>query len=200
MGHGTSQLGRPREFEEAEALAQATSAFWSLGYAGTSYAVLENATGLHRQSLRYAFGDKAALFERVVSDYTDKKVGHVVERLRRPGPALANIRAVFEIWAADADHPSRRGCLMVNAMAELGATDGAAVRAIERANDRLIAGFESAFAAARRAGEVRAELDPHVLAVQALTLGDGLMLQSRSGAAGRVARQVFDAFLDQIAA
>src|SRR5687768_14937717 len=115
--------GRPRSFDEAEALENAMRVFWAHGYAGTSYPALEEATGLHRQSLRYAFGDKAQLFERAITHYADRKAGGVIETLRQPGPALDNIKSVFALWARDADHPSRYGCLMVNALAELGGSD-----------------------------------------------------------------------------
>jgi len=124
-------LGRPRSFDEADALEKAMQVFWSHGFAGASYPALEAATGLHRQSLRYAFGDKAALFERVIGHYADRKVGGVAAILSRSGAALDNVRAVFELWGRDANHPSRHGCLMVNALAELGNGGMVAVKAID---------------------------------------------------------------------
>ncbi|MEL6262374.1 MAG: TetR/AcrR family transcriptional regulator [Cyanobacteria bacterium J06626_6] len=46
-----------------------TQVFWQQGFAKTTYADLEKATGLHRQSLVYAFGDKKALFESAIDYY-----------------------------------------------------------------------------------------------------------------------------------
>lgn len=180
MQDKTSQPGRPRSFDESETLSKAVTVFWENGFVGASYSALEEATGLHRQSLRYAFGDKDRLFEQVVSHYAERKIEEVVRLLTRPRSPLDNIRSVFALWATDARHPSRRGCLMVNVLAELGSSDKIAIRAIALANRRLIDAFERAFRDARREGEIRADLDARALAVQALALGDGLLLHSRS--------------------
>ncbi|MEL6158735.1 MAG: TetR/AcrR family transcriptional regulator [Cyanobacteria bacterium J06623_5] len=61
--------GRPREFDHNATLAKITQVFWQQGFAKTTYADLEKATGLHRQSLVYAFGDKKALFESAIDYY-----------------------------------------------------------------------------------------------------------------------------------
>lgn len=192
-------LGRPRSFDEADALEKATRVFRSHGYAGTSYSALEAATGLHRQSLRYAFGDKAELFKRVIGHYADRKVGGVAAILNRSGAALDNLRAVFALWSRDANHPSRQGCLMVNALAELGSGGMAAVKAIDRANRTLIEAFVRAFATAQEEGAVRADLDPQLLARQAVALGDGFMVHGRSGSIAKFADKAFAGFLSQIA-
>lgn len=161
-------------------MSKAVTVFWEHGFAGASYSALEDATGLHRQSLRYAFGDKDRLFEQVVSHYAEQKVGEVVRLLKRSNSPLGNIRSVFSLWATDARHPSRRGCLMVNVLAELGSSDKIAIRAITVANRKLVDAFEQAFSNAQRAGEIRSDLKSHDLAVQAMTLGDGFLLHSRS--------------------
>jgi TetR/AcrR family transcriptional regulator, transcriptional repressor for nem operon len=192
-------IGRPRSFDEAEALDKATDVFWAHGYAGTSYPALELATGLHRQSLRYAFGDKAALFERVVEHYADRKIGSVAAMLNRPGAAIENVKSVFAVWTKDANHPSRRGCMMVNALAELGQADTVAAAAIDRGNQKLIAAFARALEIAKAQGAVRPDLDARVLASQAVALGDGFMVHSRSGHVAKLAEAAFAGFLRQIA-
>jgi TetR/AcrR family transcriptional repressor of nem operon len=199
MKPAPNNLGRPRSFDEAEALDRATQVFWSNGYAGTTYPALESATGLHRQSLRYAFGDKAALFERVIDHYADRKVGGVTALLQRPGAALDSVKAVFALWARDANHPSRSGCLMVNALTELGNDGGVATKAINRANQTLIDAFVQAFTAAQEQGSVRTDLNPQVLARQAVAMGDGFMVHGRSGGIAEFADETFASFLSQIA-
>jgi len=191
--------GRPRSFDEADVLDRATQLFWAHGFGATSYPALELATGLHRQSLRYAFGDKAALFERVIVYYAERKVGGVAAILNRSGEAIANIAAVFALWGRDANHPSRQGCLMVNALAERGNGGLLAVEAIDRANRNLIDAFRCAFTTAQRQGSVRGDLSPHVLARQAVALGDGFMVHGRSGGIAEYADEVFANFLSQIA-
>jgi TetR/AcrR family transcriptional regulator, transcriptional repressor for nem operon len=64
---------REREFDEAEVLDRVANTFSSFGYGGTSVAMLASATGLGKQSLYNAFGDKRALYllavERAVARY-----------------------------------------------------------------------------------------------------------------------------------
>lgn len=200
MSRERTPAGRPRSFDEAEALDRAVAVFWDHGFGGASYPAIEAATGLHRQSLRYAFGDKAALFRRAMERYAARKTDEMLAALTGAATPLAGLAAAFALWTRDAEHPQGRGCLIVNAMAELGPEDSPAMAAARRASLRLRSGFEAAFRAAQEAGEVRRGLDPAILAAQAVALGDGLIVQGRGGVGPGAAAQVFDAFLTQLRA
>ena len=62
-------IGRKRQFDEDTVLERATEVFWRRGFAATSVDDLVHATGLGRGSLYGAFGNKEALFIRVVDHY-----------------------------------------------------------------------------------------------------------------------------------
>jgi TetR/AcrR family transcriptional repressor of nem operon len=186
--------GRPRSFDETQALERAMHVFWAKGYQHTSYPELEAATGLHRQSLRYAFGDKAGLFRRAVEHYARGRLDTVGALLHRPGPAAANIRAVFDFWAGDA-RATGRGCLMVNSLAEFADALGAVAPVLAATNRGLLSAFTDAFRAAQAEGAVRADIDPDILAAQGLALGDGLMLHARNGGLHADPAALLEAFL-----
>ena len=59
-------MGRPRGFDEQDAVAAATTVFRERGYAATSVDDLVAATGVHRGSLYGVFGSKHGLFLRVL--------------------------------------------------------------------------------------------------------------------------------------
>src|SRR5687768_12471033 len=59
-------IGGKRQFDEETVLERATEVFWRRGFAATSVDDLVHATGLGRGSLYGAFGNKEALFIRVV--------------------------------------------------------------------------------------------------------------------------------------
>src|SRR5688572_658461 len=105
--------GRPRTFDDREVLDRAALLFWQNGYAGTGLADLERATGLGRQSLYGAFGDKRALFEKVIQHYeaTVLRPG-IRDVLEAPGSARANIERLFELWVQAAGAPDFKGCLV----------------------------------------------------------------------------------------
>lgn len=187
--------GRPRSFDETEALANAMEAFWAAGYGATTYADLEAATGLRRQSLIYAFGDKQAMFEKALALYAQRRVEESVRRLDAAGAPLENVRAVFEGWRRDAENDRRRGCLMVNTAGEFGAREPAIAARYAAASERLVRAFERCFARARAEGALRSDADPKSLARLAVAAGDGALLQARALSDARQATEAFEAFL-----
>lgn len=113
-------MGRTRRFDENAALEQATELFWRRGYAATTYPILEAQTGISGRSLIHCFGDKEALFIRVLEKYS----ADVAERLAQQGCGGSKSIIAFFQSLADAadDSPLNGGCLMVNSVGELGAT------------------------------------------------------------------------------
>ncbi len=195
MDEAGAPAGRPRGFDAARALDRAMSVFWDYGYARASYALLEAETGLHRQSLRYAFGDKEALFRRAIERYAERRGDEILAALTGGATPLAGIEAAFALWVRAADHRLGRGCLIVNAMAERGLQNSPAMIAARGGAARVRAGFEAAFRAAQEAGEIRRGPDPATLAVHAAALADGLIVNGRGGALHGAAGPVLAGFL-----
>ncbi|MDX2009332.1 MAG: TetR/AcrR family transcriptional regulator [Myxococcaceae bacterium] len=77
-------MARERDFDEDEVLAATTAAFTRHGYAATSLSVLLDATGLGKQSLYNAFGDKRSLYL--------KSVDAAVARFSRVADAMSAAR------------------------------------------------------------------------------------------------------------
>src|ERR1700737_5635229 len=115
MRHNESsgRPGRPRSFDIDQALDRALQVFWRKGYEGTSLSDLTKAVGVNRPSLYAAFGDKEALFRKVLGRYLDGPAAYTQEALKEP-----TARAVIERLlrgAADLNTAPRNpgGCLMV---------------------------------------------------------------------------------------
>lgn len=198
MTNKHSHLGRPRSFDTEEALDAAVETFHRDGLAGATYERLEEATGLRRQSLVYAFGDKRALFQAALLRYADARVGAIVDCLSDADSPADGIRQAFALWLSDArdgDHP---GCLLVNTAGEIGGSDGELAACVEAATARLVRAFTDAFTRARAAGEVKAESEATVLAQMAVALGDGALLHARSAGNAKLAEGSFKAFLETV--
>src|SRR5690606_20762283 len=99
---GAMPGGRPRTFDEDEALDRAMRVFWARGYERTSLPELLDAMGIARQSLYHAFGDKRALFLRCLDRYAAEAARPTLERLRAPGRAIDALLDVVRDWG--------RGC------------------------------------------------------------------------------------------
>src|SRR5450432_2916250 len=76
------KMGRPRTFREEDALDAAMRVFWEKGYEGASLDDLTQAMGINRSSLYSSFGDKAALFRRVIDRYGAGPIAYLWEALR----------------------------------------------------------------------------------------------------------------------
>src|SRR6266436_255719 len=82
MQHGTKQRyrgGRPREFDEDEALERMQRRLWTTGLSGVSVDGIARSAGLNRPSLAAAFGDKDAIYAQAAARYA----GMMDERLSR---------------------------------------------------------------------------------------------------------------------
>src|SRR5436305_7216302 len=112
-------MARPREFDETAAVEKAMHAFWAHGYEATSTQDLCAATGLGRSSVYNTFTSKRTLFQRSLAHYTTTQLARRKAILDGPGTAAERIAMVLDS-AVEADVESRRrGCLVVNTLAEL---------------------------------------------------------------------------------
>ncbi|HMH35803.1 MAG TPA: helix-turn-helix domain-containing protein, partial [Streptosporangiaceae bacterium] len=77
--------GRPRGFDVDEALDRALEVFWRQGYEGTALSDLTAAMGISRPSLYATFGNKEALFRKVLDRYADGPAAYAARALELPG-------------------------------------------------------------------------------------------------------------------
>src|ERR1700745_4494466 len=85
--------GRPRNFDESEALRKATQIFWSKSYDGVAIDDLIAGMGVGRQSLYSTFGDKRTLFLRVLRAYAERKGALAAKALLSPGTLRDSLAA-----------------------------------------------------------------------------------------------------------
>src|SRR5271168_1357096 len=82
--NATRPRGRPRSFDELDALGKAIQVFWSKGYDGVTIDDLVAAMGVGKPSLYAVFGDKRTLFLRVLKAYAEKKGSLAAKALLSP--------------------------------------------------------------------------------------------------------------------
>jgi TetR/AcrR family transcriptional repressor of nem operon len=189
-------MARPREFDEASVLDAALAVFWSKGFDGASIEDLVEATGLGRASLYGAFGDKRALFERVLDHYaTAASAGDAVPEGASPNEALRTLTARWVKLACAPDHP--RGCFLqqsciVDASAPM-ARDltTRAARTRRKLLERIIADGQ-------RTGAFASGTSPHDLAGFLLTVQQGIAASARIGASQRELEAVMEVALGRV--
>jgi len=172
--------GRPRSFEIDDVLGRAMLVFWKKGYEATGLVELEQATGLGRQSLYGAFGDKRGLFLRVIEHYFDHVLKPGIDVLDAPGSARDNLERIFGAWEATAAAPGFHGCLLGNSVPELVSKDEELSAVLLRKLELLEAAFARALRRAKRDGEIAADLDVKNVARSLLTIAQGLAVVARA--------------------
>jgi TetR/AcrR family transcriptional regulator, transcriptional repressor for nem operon len=189
-------MGRRREFRVDDVLAKATEVFWRRGYAATAMSDVYEATGLKPGSLYAVFKDKEELFRRCFEAYAD--------RFRLTLPADRSGLPAIEAWLKlqallAADDPDRRGCLIVNTLAER-EVHSEATRALAHGRLQEIRDF---FVRHLSLADAREELAPGRVvepAADALVGAVvGMMALARAGADRRMIEHVADAAVAQIA-
>ena len=131
-------MARPRSFDPDEALDHARDVFWRKGFQSTSLDDITAATGLGKPSLYAAFGDKSALFLKVLDRYHQRIIANA-ERILNEGPSA---RDAIERWLTGfvpfcSGVRGTRGCLSINTAAD-GVSDHKRVRnRVERFNRKL---------------------------------------------------------------
>jgi len=172
--------GRPRSFDEAEALEKATQVFRSKGYDGVTIDDLVAGMGVGRPSLYAVFGDKRAIFMRALRAYAERTGALVAKALLSPG-TLRDSLASFLRQAVESatERGSAPGCLLV-CVAPL--VNDAEVRKFARnAAAAAVALVEGRFRDGISAGEIPSDFPVAVRASQVMDLGRGLTMRAQMG-------------------
>jgi AcrR family transcriptional regulator len=171
-------MARPRSFDPDEALDLARDVFWQNGFQGTSLDDITAATGIAKPSLYAAFGDKNALFLKVLDRYHARIVANA-ERIINEGPSA---RDAIERWLTGfvpfcSGVKGSRGCLSVNTASD-GASDQKEVRnRIARFNRRLEQLLSNRLRADR--AQFPAAFDPDDAAHAIMAIYVGLMVLAK---------------------
>jgi AcrR family transcriptional regulator len=124
-------MARPRSFDIDDALAAATHVFLTRGFDGATLEDLTGAMGVNKPSLYAAFGDKSALYAKVLEGYGTTALS-AMEAALETGDTLEEagrnlLRGAIEIYAPP--RGEHLGCLVATTATTVAATTPA-VRAV----------------------------------------------------------------------
>jgi AcrR family transcriptional regulator len=188
----TRPAGRPRSFDSDGVLDRALKVFWRKGYEGASLADLTTAMGINRPSLYAAFGDKEALFRKVLDRYAQGPGAHALHALNEP-----TSRAVVEkLLRGGADllttPGSPHGCLLVQGALTCGNSADSMRRELISRRTAGEAALRRRFTRAKAEGDLSPDANPANLARYIATLINGMSVQATGGATRSELRRVAD--------
>lgn len=173
-------MARPREFDEAAVLKEAQQCFWEHGYEATSVRDLAARTGLTSASLYNAFGDKRALYGRVLDNYVDATLGERLQRIEGHLPPREAIAAFFnEVIARTLSDRQRKGCMLVNSALEMAPHDLEFRDAVADVFKRVEQFFLRCVCAGQKDGTITQAQSPEDLARMMLSVHLGIRVLAR---------------------
>lgn len=172
-------MGRPRSFDDHAVVSRAMDAFWTHGYAGTSPALLAEATGIAKGSLYNAFGSKRELFDQCLDLY-HQQVGELARSLMdHPGSTRDCLRdALRSVVDSDLSQPVRRGCLIGNTAVEMAGEHPDLAHRLRRMQDESTEWFRERIERGQRDGDVPSDLDARAAAEHVATTLAGLRVMA----------------------
>ena len=184
-------MARPRNFDPDEVLGRAREVFWQKGFQGTSLDDITEATGLNKPSLYAAFGDKNALFLKVLDRYHAYIVENA-EHIINEGPSA---RDAIERWLTGfvprcSGVKGSRGCLSVNASVD-GAGENKEVRTrVAAFNRKLELLLRDRLRADRT--QFSDQFDPDAVAHTIIAIYQGLMVLAKDAPEAARVRAALD--------
>ncbi len=178
--NSTKQPGRPRSFDERDALEKAIQVFWSKGYDGATIDDLVAGMGVGRPSLYAVFGDKRTIFMRALRAYAERKGALDTKALLSPRTLRDSLASFMRQTVKSAtEKGSAPGCLLI-CVAPL-VNDAEVREFLRNAAAAAVAQVESRFRDGISAGEIPSDFPITARAIQVTDLARGLTMRAQMG-------------------
>lgn len=182
--------GRPRAFDAEVALDRALQVFWRQGYEGTSLSDLTKAMGINRPSLYAAFGNKEALFRKVLARYASGPASYVQRALAEPTARKVVEKLLSSATCNPLDPRTPRGCLAVQGALACGKEAAGIQRDLSAFREAAVTAIRQRFERAKRERDLPGDSSPADLARYIATVLHGMAVQAAGGASPRELQRV----------
>ncbi len=114
MNNKIQTRGRPKSFDETEALTAAMHYFWEHGYDNTSLDNLLVAMGIKKSSFYATFKSKEEVFSRTLDLYREQNIQHMYQLKNEIGAKKAMYTIAEQTLKELQETGKVRGCLLIN--------------------------------------------------------------------------------------
>ncbi|MCE3074686.1 TetR/AcrR family transcriptional regulator [Chryseobacterium gwangjuense] len=185
--------GRPKIFDEKEAVAKATEVFRTKGYDTASAEELLAAMGIGKGSFYLAFkGGKEELYVRSIKQFAENFNQKINQAIENSEDQIEFIRQFFLRLAEATDCDIEKGCYLGNALVQLSEKDDE----IKKITAELLKGLQKIFAKAikkaRENGQVKTQEDPEILAWHLTNLWNGIHVTRRMENSPEILRSLIE--------
>ena len=183
-------IGRPRAFDIDKTLDLALQVFWRHGYEGASLPSLTKAMGINKPSLYATFGNKEALFRKVLDRYGEVQAAYIREALAAPTARAVVERLLTGAVEVLGNPQNPRGCLAVQGALACGeGADCIRKELAARRRAREVA-LRQRLQRAKSEGDLATDSDPADLARFVMTVIQGMCVQAAGGTSRKELQRV----------
>ena len=182
MDNKIQTRGRPKAFDETEALTAAMHYFWEHGYDNTSLDNLLVAMGIKKSSFYATFKSKEEVFSRCLVLYRDQNIQFLRTLKDDVGPKQT-ILTLAELTVQELkDTNNVKGCLLVNSGKECYNKYVDLSKQVQIEFNTLDALFTEFIAEAQALGEIQSTKDADVISGRYMNTLNGLVSTIQAGA------------------
>lgn len=185
--------GRPKIFDEQEAILKATEVFRNKGYDTASADELLNAMGIGKGSFYLAFkGGKQELYVKSIRQFAENFNQKISQAIETSEDQIAFIKQFFLMLADAEDCDIDRGCYLGNALVQLSEKD----ENIKKITAELLKGLQKIFSKtikkAQKSGTLNTQEDPEILAWHLTNLWNGIHVTRRMENSPKILRSMIE--------
>lgn len=177
-------MPRERRFSEPEVLERLTDVFSTHGYASTSLALLQEATGLGKQSLYNTFGDKQSMYLQAI-DCAVQRNAQTVAAVQAAASGRAAVVAYFDALVASCTsaNPVDKHCIVTSGLLE-GIAEAPLAWALTTRWQSTHELLRAAVERGQRDGSIVSPIPSAELAELLIALTSGLRVAAQAGRGG----------------
>ncbi len=176
-------MGRPREFDEEQALDRAMQVFWERGYQNTSLDDLLKAMRIQRGSFYNTFGSKKETYLRAIDRYSEFMFnGGPYTQVAHMEPGLGALAAMRDSYIDSVTGDAEpRGCFFAHVSKEHRGDDPVIQQAIIAGIERMRGIVKRSIEAAQRDGDLLGEVSAEGMATLFMSVAWGIHVMAEAG-------------------
>lgn len=171
--------GRPKIFNEQNAIGQAVNLFWRKGYEASSTDELIQVMGLQRGSFYHSFKSKRDLFILALDSHETESFNAFEKELKNSKAPIQVLKEAFLQLADCSEQEHMLGCFAGNTIAELSGIDDELVIKAKKHLKRFESILVKQIKASQLTGELKTKADAIILGRYLLNMWNGLNITRR---------------------
>ena len=185
--------GRPKIFDENQAIEKATEVFRNKGYDTASADELLNAMGIGKGSFYLAFkGGKQELYIKSIEQFSESFFKKLSEGIKNADHKIEYIKQFFLSQAYSPDCEKERGCFLGNSLVQLSEKDAQIKKTSVKILKKLHHLFAEVIEKAQENNQIKTRENPEILAWHLTNLWNGIHVTRRIESSPEILKSIIE--------